>query len=148
MIRASKAAFISSAVAAFLAAAAGDAQDAPGSGPTSVAVSDEGRKIYEQICQACHLADAKGGGGAGAVIPALAGNRNLEDPKFMIEVLMKGRGGMPWFNDILTPAQMAAVINYVRTHFNQFKGTVGEADVAAFAAAAGKPDRAECVTCE
>jgi len=147
-MRAPKAVMIGSAVAALFAAVSGDAQDAPGSAPTSVAVADEGKQIYEQICQACHLADAKGGGDAGAMIPALAGNANLADPKFMIDILMKGRGGMPWFNDILTPRQMAAVINYVRTHFNAFEGQVSEADVAAFATASGKPDRAECVTCE
>jgi len=146
-MRAPKVAVMGGAAAAFFAAVSGNAQDAPGGGPTAVAVADEGRQIYVQICQACHLADAKGGGGAGAVIPALAGNRNLADPKFMIEVLMKGRGGMPWFNDMLTPRQMAAVINYVRTRFNAYRGTVSEADVAAFAAASGKPGWAECATC-
>jgi len=136
------------AATALLVAVSGRAQDASGSGPSSVEVSDEGKQIYEQICQACHLADAKGGGGAGAVIPALAGNQNLADPDYMIDVLMHGRGGMPWFNDILTSAQIAAVTNYVRTHFNDFPGMVTETDVEALAVASGKPDVAECTTCE
>jgi mono/diheme cytochrome c family protein len=117
------------------------AQDAPGGGPSNVQVSDEGKLVYEQICQACHMADAKGGGGAGAAIPALANNPNLAKPEFMIEILQKGRGGMPWFTDMLTPAQMAAVITYVRSHFNNYPDPVTEADVKRFAAGGGqKPD--------
>ncbi|HTN14675.1 MAG TPA: cytochrome c [Sphingomonadaceae bacterium] len=127
------------------AAASGNAQDAPG-GVSSVDISSEGKEVYEQICQACHLADAKGGGGAGAIIPALAGNAKLGDADFTIGTVVKGRGGMPWFNDLLTPAQIAAVVNYVRTHFNDFPGQVTEAQVAAVVAANGSP-AAECATC-
>jgi mono/diheme cytochrome c family protein len=107
------------------------AQDAPG-GVTSVQVSDEGKQVYEQICQACHMADAKGSGtgpGSGAKIPALADNPRLADPNYPIVILLKGRGGMPWFTDMLTPAQMAAVITYVRGHFNHYPDPVSEADV-------------------
>jgi mono/diheme cytochrome c family protein len=117
--------------AAMLAAAsfAARAQDAPG-GTSSVKVSDEGRQVYEQICQACHMADAKGSAGtAGAKIPALAGNPHLADKNYPIMILLKGRGGMPWFTDMLTPAQMAAVITYVRSHFNSYPDPVTEADV-------------------
>lgn len=109
------------------------AQDAPG-GITSVQVSDEGKQVYEQICQACHMADAKGGGGAGAMIPALADNPRLKDPNYPIVILLKGRGGMPWFSDMLTPAQMAAVITYVRSHFNAYPDPVTEAQVKKLAA--------------
>ncbi len=123
------------------AGVAGSAQDVPGSGPTAVAVSEEGRAVYEQICQACHMADAKGGGGAGATIPALADNPNLADPAYPIGILLKGRGGMPWFTDMLTPAQMAAVITYVRGHFNKYPNPVTEADVQRLASGTGpKPD--------
>jgi mono/diheme cytochrome c family protein len=109
------------------------AQDAPG-GVTSVQVSDEGKQVYEQICQACHMADAKGGGSAGAMIPALANNPHLKDPNYPIVILLKGRGGMPWFTDMLTPAQMAAVITYVRSHFNNYPDPVTEAQVKKLAA--------------
>ena len=105
------------------------AQDAPGGGPSNVQVAAEGKQVYEQICQACHMADAKGGGEAGARIPALAGNPRLADPKYPIVILLKGRGAMPWFTEILTPSQMAAVINYVRGHFNNYTDPVTEADV-------------------
>jgi mono/diheme cytochrome c family protein len=43
-----------------------------------------------------------------------------------------GHGGMPWFNGVLSDAQVAAVINYVRTHFgNDYKDSITAADVAA-----------------
>lgn len=109
------------------------AQDAPG-GVTSLQVANEGKQVYEQICQACHMADAKGGGSAGAMIPALADNPRLKDPNYPIVILLKGRGGMPWFSDMLTPAQMAAVITYVRSHFNAYPDPVTEAQVKKLAA--------------
>ena len=106
----------------------GSAQDAPG-GLTSVQVSSEGKQVYEEICQACHMADARGGGGAGATIPALAGNPKLADKDYPIAILLKGRGSMPWFTDILTRDQMAAVITYVRGHFNDYHDPVTVADI-------------------
>ena len=75
------------------------------------------------------MADAKGGGGAGAVIPALAGNPKLADKTYPVGLLLKGRGGMPWFTDILTPEQMAAVINYVRGHFNSYTDRLTAEDI-------------------
>lgn len=118
---------LAGASALLLAAASGKAQDQSGSGPSKVEIPAEGKKVYEQICQACHMADAKGGGGG--AIPALANNPRLADPKYPITILLKGRGGMPWFTDMLTPAQMAAVITYVRGHFNDYADPVTEDDV-------------------
>lgn len=110
------------------AAVAGRAQDAPG-GTSSVRVSEEGQKVYEQICQSCHMADAKGGGGAGAGIPALAGNPRLASKDYTATLVYHGRGGMPWFNEMLTPEQIAAVSTYVRSHFNDYPEQVTVADV-------------------
>ena len=124
----------------------GQAQDAPGGGPSSVEISGEGKDVYETICQACHMADAKGGGDTGAVIPALAGNAHLADKDFVVDILLKGRGGMPWFNDMLTPKQIAAVATYVRGHFNKYPEPVTEADVQRIAAG-GKASPRDCATC-
>lgn len=120
------------------------AQDTAG-GQTTVQVSQEGRQIYEEICQACHMADAKGGGGAGAVVPALAGNPKLANKDYPITLLLKGRGGMPWMTDLLTPAQMAAVLNYVRGHFNSYPDTITETDIRRVSSA--PPPVRECNTC-
>lgn len=92
-------------------------------------MADEGREIYEQICQSCHMADARGGGVPGAMFPALAGNPRLADHDYASIVVLKGRGGMPWFSGMLTRPQIAAVINYVRGHFNAYPDAVTEADL-------------------
>lgn len=134
------------AAALLAGAVAGRAQDAPGGGPSSVEISNEGKEVYETICQACHMADAKGGGGAGATIPALAGNANLADKDFIVDILLKGRGGMPWFNDMLSRKQIAGVATYVRSHFNAYPEPVTEADVDRLAAKASASPR-DCATC-
>jgi mono/diheme cytochrome c family protein len=122
------------------------AQDAPGGGPPSVEVGGAGKEVYETICQACHMADAKGGDGAGAAIPALAGNANLSDKDMVVGILLKGRGGMPWFNDMLTTEQIAAVATYVRSHFNTYSDPVTVSDVERVAAG-GKASPRDCATC-
>jgi mono/diheme cytochrome c family protein len=115
--------------AAITFAEPGAAQDRASNGASSVEVSDEGKELYEHICQACHMADAKGGGQAGAMIPALAGNPRLADKDYPSIILLKGRAGMPWFTDILTRPQIAAVLNYVRGHFNDYHDEVMVADL-------------------
>ena len=130
---------------ALVAGVAARAQDSAG-GSSSVKVADEGRLVYEQICQACHMADAKGGGEAGAMIPALAGNPKLADKDYPITLLLKGRGGMPWFTDMLSRKQMAAVASYVRSHFNAYPDAVTEADVDRLAALSPASPR-DCATC-
>jgi mono/diheme cytochrome c family protein len=120
------------------------AQDMPGSGPSNVRISTEGKQVYEQICQSCHMADGKGGGGAAAKIPALVDNARLADPDYSIAILLKGKGGMPWFTDLLTPAQMAAVITYVRSHFNKYPDPVTEADVKKLASGSAPMSDCNC----
>ena len=122
-------ALLGAGVAAVASAVTLRAQDAPGGGPTAVEVSDEGREVYEQICQACHMADARGGGATGARIPALAANPRMADKDYPTIILLKGRGAMPWFSDMLTPDQMAAVLTYVRGHFNDYQDPVTIADI-------------------
>lgn len=139
------AAALVAAAAAIGFAAAIRAQDIPG-GTTSLQVPEEGRLIYEQICQSCHMADATGGGEAGAGIPPLAANPRLADKDYVVSVVTQGRGGMPWFSDILTPEQIAAVSTYVRSHFNAYPGPVTAEDVRRIAAAP-VPVR-DCDTCQ
>lgn len=120
------------------------AQDAPG-GIVSVQISQEGRQVYEEICQACHMADAMGGDGAGAKIPALAGNARLADKAYPIAVVVQGRGGMPGFTDMLSDAQLAAVLTYVRGHFNPYPDPVSPADIAGVRTSPGSAADCSCV---
>jgi mono/diheme cytochrome c family protein len=125
---------IAGAAALLLAAAAPAAfADEPGPGGGRAPVPVTGQQVYVVVCQACHMADAKGAVGAGSV-PALANNPRLKTAAYPIVMVSKGRGAMPWFNDTLTPAQTAAVITYIRTNFgNNYPEPVTEADIAKFA---------------
>ncbi len=88
-----------------------------------------GEQVFQQVCQACHMADAKGATGA-ATIPALASNPHLSNASYPITMVLYGRGAMPWFNEMLTPIQIANVVGYVRTHFgNNYPEPVTQADV-------------------
>ena len=88
-----------------------------------------GQEVFAQVCQACHMADGKGGSGA-ATVPALAKNPHLADAGYPITMVVQGRGAMPFLTDILSPKQIANVVGYVRTHFgNNYPGPVTPADV-------------------
>lgn len=128
--------FLTATLAALaFAAAAPVFADEPGPGGTKPPKPKNGAEIYQMVCQACHMADAKGGAGA-AVIPALASNPRLAAPAYPIMLVEKGRGAMPYFYDTLTTAQVAEVITYVRTHFgNNYPTPVTAADVEKFAPA-------------
>lgn len=104
--------------AALLAFAAAPvfAQDTPGGVGTRIPVPESGEQVYRQVCQACHMADGKGASGA-ATIASLAANPKLKFAAYPITIVAKGKGAMPWLTDILSPAQIAAVVGYVRTHF-------------------------------
>lgn len=92
--------------------------------------STDGLVIYSQICQGCHMANARGGAGA-AVIPALAQNPKLKNSGYPVYVVLNGYGAMPWFSTTLNDAQIASVVNYVRSHFgNGYTDMVKPDDVA------------------
>lgn len=111
--------------------------------PAKPAAADPGEKVYREVCQACHMADARGAVGAGR-IASLAGNENLAYPEYPISVVTGGKGGMPWFRGALTDQQIADAITYVRTHFgNRYKTPVTAAQVAELGAPAPKGGRGD-----
>jgi mono/diheme cytochrome c family protein len=127
--------------ALFAGFAAPAAADEPGPGGTKPLVPKTGEEVYRYVCQACHMEGGKGAVGAGT-FPALANNPKLGTPAFGIYMVEKGKGGMPYFSDSLTPAQVAAVLTYVRTHFgNNYPEPITAADVQPFAKppAGGRP---------
>ncbi len=114
--------------AAIFAATTATAQPRPGDADAPVALT--GAQVYENVCQACHMANAKGAVGAGR-IAALAGDANLKYPEYPIGIVTGGKGAMPWFRGQLTDQQIADVITYVRTHYgNNYKAKVTVAQVA------------------
>jgi mono/diheme cytochrome c family protein len=83
-----------------------------------------GEDLFKNICQGCHMPDAKGAIGAGAY-PALADNPRLKAAIYPVVVVLHGQRAMPSFGDSLNDEQIANVINYVRTHFgNHYKDQV------------------------
>lgn len=91
-----------------------------------------GEKIYQGLCQACHMPDGQGGKGAG-FFPALAGNPKLAAGEYPASVVVQGLRGMPSFAGQLDDEQVANVVNYVRTSFgNQFTTPIKPEDVKAF----------------
>ncbi len=93
--------------------------------------STDGQVIYTELCQGCHMANARGGVGA-ARIPALADNAKLKNGGYPVYVVLNGYGGMPWLSTMLNDAQVASVVNYVRSHFgNDYTDAVKPEDVAA-----------------
>ncbi len=99
-----------------------------------------GQQIFTHICQGCHMADAKGAVGAGHY-PALAGNPKLASAAYPVVMVMNGRGAMPAFGPLLSDAQVADVVNYVRSHFgNAYTDTLKPDDVKPFRPPAAPTD--------
>ena len=120
------------ALAASLIAASAVAQspDARFANPARfMAATGEG--LYADVCQGCHMPEGVGASGAGTY-PALARNPKLAAAGYPLALVLRGRNGMPPFGDLLTDIQVAAVVNYVRTHFgNHFADEVTAADAKA-----------------
>lgn len=89
-----------------------------------------GEQIYQHVCQGCHMADGRGANGAGTY-PALRENPTLASAQYAAAVVLQGRRNMPAFVERpdlkgfeatvylgLSDAQIADVVNHVRTHFD------------------------------
>ena len=138
-------------LAALLLAAAAHADDSSFTSTAGLS-SVGGEEIYSHICQGCHMSKGEGAVGAGHY-PKLAGNERLASWQYAALTVLGGRDGMPPFGlpadrvqEIrtvhLSDAQVADVVNYVRTHFgNAYKDQVGAAQVQALPhpGAAGTP---------
>jgi mono/diheme cytochrome c family protein len=101
-----------------------------------------GQQIYEHICQGCHMPGAQGAAGAG-YYPKLAGDKKLISWEYAALTVLNGKNGMPPFGlpadqvlqlrtAHLSDQQVADVVNYVRSHFdNKYPATVTAKQVAA-----------------
>lgn len=88
-----------------------------------------GEALYTNLCQACHMSDGKGAVGAGRY-PSLARNETLKANGYSISLILRGQNAMPPFGRMLSDDQVAAVVNYIRTHFgNDYTDAVTAQDV-------------------
>ena len=112
-----------------LAAPADVAQDSSFADPTHFSART-GDEVYRGICQGCHMPDGEGAAGAG-YYPPLAENPNLEAAGYPIYIIVHGHKAMPPLGEMLDDEQIAAVVEYIRTHFgNSYTDPVTSDDVA------------------
>jgi mono/diheme cytochrome c family protein len=94
-------------------------------------VEKTGEQLFANVCRACHMSDARGATGAGTY-PSLAGDPNLVSSGYPVGIVVNGQRGMPAFGEVMSDDQVAAVVNYVRTHFgNNYQDAVTTEDVRA-----------------
>ena len=88
-----------------------------------------GEQLFANVCQGCHMPDGGGATGAGNY-PSLAKDANLEAGGYPVYVIVRGQRAMPPVGAMMSDDQVAAVVNYVRTHFgNQYQDAVTAEDV-------------------
>jgi mono/diheme cytochrome c family protein len=113
------------------AQSAGRSLSEPALSPGFRFIEKSGEELFVNVCQGCHMSDGKGATGAGTY-PSLAGDSNLQSSGYPVEIVVNGQRGMPSFGAMMDDDQVAAVVNYVRTHFgNGYSDTVTVEDVRA-----------------
>jgi mono/diheme cytochrome c family protein len=90
-----------------------------------------GEELFANVCRGCHMPDGGGAVGAGAY-PSLVGDKNLESAGYPLTVIVRGQKAMPAFGAMMSDEQIAAVVNYLRSHFgNDYRDDVSSEDVKA-----------------
>jgi mono/diheme cytochrome c family protein len=88
-----------------------------------------GEQLFANVCQGCHMPDGRGAAGA-ASYPSLVGDKNLEAGGYPVAIIVRGQRAMPAFGVMMSDDQVAAVVNYLRTHFgNDYHDEVTAQDV-------------------
>jgi mono/diheme cytochrome c family protein len=92
-------------------------------------IESSGEELFANVCRGCHMPDGKGAVGAGTY-PSLVANKTLEAGGYPVDLVVNGRRAMPPFGAMMSDDQVAAVVNYLRTHFdNHYQDAVTAADV-------------------
>jgi mono/diheme cytochrome c family protein len=90
-----------------------------------------GESLYKSVCQACHMPNGQGASGA-ASYPSLAADPAPVDHGYPTYVVVFGKRAMPPFGDMMSNEQVAAVLNYLRTHFdNNYPDSVSAEEIEA-----------------
>jgi mono/diheme cytochrome c family protein len=90
-----------------------------------------GESLYKSVCQACHMPNGEGAIGAGSY-PSLANDPTLGNYGYPVYVVVFGKRAMPSFGDMMSNDQVAAIVNYLRTHFgNSYSDKVTAEEVQA-----------------
>ena len=98
-----------------------------------------GQAVYAAACAGCHMPDGRGAAGA-AAYPSLAQDARLAAAAYPAARILYGKGAMPPFGRTLSDAQVAAVVDYVRTSFgNAYAAGTPPAAVAALRSTPAPP---------
>jgi mono/diheme cytochrome c family protein len=90
-----------------------------------------GEELFANVCRGCHMADGAGATGAGTY-PSLVRDTNLLSSGYPLTVVVNGQRAMPPVGAMMSDDQVAAVVNYLRTHFdNDYSDAVTAEDVKA-----------------
>ncbi|SFG83450.1 PQQ-dependent sugar dehydrogenase [Pedobacter insulae] len=94
---------------------------------TTVEEIKDGKLLYEQYCASCHKADGKG---VSNVFPALAGSKKvLCNSADLVSLVLNGAGEqMPAFK-FLKDEDVAKIINYINTNWNNKGKEISSSDV-------------------
>lgn len=93
-------------------------------GPSFGAIMNQGEKVYNKLCAACH---GPSGGGIKGVFPAIAGSKIATgDIQKNINLILNGKKGtaMASYRNMLAPEDLAAVITYQRNAFGNNTGDI------------------------
>ena len=93
---------------------------------------EEGKRLYEGNCSACHSTTGEGQQSFGA--PALKGSAIVKGPAdVLINLVLDGRNSMPSFRSSLDAPTLAVILTYVRNAWgNNTDGIIETADVEAY----------------
>ncbi|HSN17013.1 MAG TPA: cytochrome c oxidase subunit II [Gammaproteobacteria bacterium] len=120
---------VSPAMASALANKPGSNVQPPASTPAAAAAQawdmktamEKGKQVYAQNCSSCHQPDGKGNPEMGA--KPIAGSPIANGPMLAhIQFVLKGKGIMPAWGNILNDTDLAAVITFERNSFGNHKG--------------------------
>ncbi|HEX7964314.1 MAG TPA: cytochrome c oxidase subunit II [Gammaproteobacteria bacterium] len=88
---------------------------------------DKGKQVYAANCASCHMPDGKGNPALGA--KPIAGSPIANGPLALhLQTVMKGKGIMPAWQNMLSDADLAAVITFERNSFGNHKGDLVRPD--------------------
>jgi mono/diheme cytochrome c family protein len=114
-----------------LSALAGKPAYTPAFSTSDTFEEQTGETLYAGICQGCHMPNGRGAAGAGRY-PALTNDPKLEASGYPLTMVLRGHNGMPPVGKMMSDAQVARVVNYIRTHFgNNYTDAVKPEDVKA-----------------
>lgn len=126
---------------AALAPATAAEEAAPAEGAVAAAAAVDGKAVYERTCGACH--QPTGLGIPGAFPPLTQSDYVTGDPLITTHIVLKGLAGeitvggqtfngqMPAWEKVLSDAEIAAVVTYIRSSWGNSAGAVDAATVAA-----------------